>query len=341
MQHRISADTNDPLNQGASAGRIGRAIRELYEAHPFPQTTREQRHKHFPFELCKYKFLGLDAAMRGARVIDVGVGTGRSMLVARHYDVREYVGLDFSRASLRLAEQAAREEDFDRFTPVEGDLFAIPYPDASFDVAVSWGVLHHTTDPFRGLAEMVRVCRPGGFVAIYVYNAWNHWRHNVRKRRIERIAGPDVERQFEVAHRLYGRKPLADMTEGEKMILYDRYCIPYRSEHSFGEVLEWFDRLGLEFYGSCRPLRFRDVIRYLKYLNQIMSDRPPGSDYGHFVRTATTGARLAALIPLIGEPREPYRRPTWVHCLFWQALIALQGLNPTTSLSHSFSARKK
>src|SRR5262245_59258120 len=121
-------------------------------------------------------------------MLDVGCGTGnRTIPVAKHYGVAELVGVDHSAPSLAVASQVAKEEGLDSFTPVESDVFNIPFPDGTFDVVVSWGVLHHTGDPLRGFRELVRLCKPGGYVGIYLYNRYNHWRHNLQRRKVFRL----------------------------------------------------------------------------------------------------------------------------------------------------------
>jgi ubiquinone/menaquinone biosynthesis C-methylase UbiE len=46
----------------------------------------------------------------------------------------------------------------------------LPYADDSFDIVYSWGIVHHTPDTQRALAEIVRVCRPGGTCKVMVYH---------------------------------------------------------------------------------------------------------------------------------------------------------------------------
>ena len=53
---------------------------------------------------------------------------------------------------------------------LEADGEDLPLADASFDVVFSWGVIHHTTDMGRALAELVRVCRPGGTLVLMLYH---------------------------------------------------------------------------------------------------------------------------------------------------------------------------
>ena len=50
------------------------------------------------------------------------------------------------------------------------DCEALPYPDNFFDLVYSVGVVHHTPDTKQALAEIVRVCRPGGSCKIMVYH---------------------------------------------------------------------------------------------------------------------------------------------------------------------------
>ena len=81
--------------------------------------------------------------------------------MAQHFGVKEYVGIDHSAASLRVADALAKELDMKNVTLREGDLFKLPYDDGYFDIVISQGVLHHTSDPYRGFRELVRICRPG------------------------------------------------------------------------------------------------------------------------------------------------------------------------------------
>ena len=55
----------------------------------------------------------------------------------------------------------------------ESSVTAIPFPDASFDVACSFKVLAHVPDIQGALREMARVTRPGGVVLAEFYNPWS------------------------------------------------------------------------------------------------------------------------------------------------------------------------
>jgi ubiquinone/menaquinone biosynthesis C-methylase UbiE len=74
-------------------------------------------------------------------------------------------GLDADEGVIRKAQQLAQDKGIDNVEFVVGDLYALPYPDASFDIVHAHQVLQHVGDQVGALREMRRVCRPGGWVA--------------------------------------------------------------------------------------------------------------------------------------------------------------------------------
>jgi ubiquinone/menaquinone biosynthesis C-methylase UbiE len=75
------------------------------------------------------------------------------------------VGIDASQAMIAAAKHAAAAAGVDVEFLV-GSIYALPYPDASFDAVRAERVFQHLTDPEAGLSEMVRVTRPGGRVQV-------------------------------------------------------------------------------------------------------------------------------------------------------------------------------
>jgi len=109
--------------------------------------------------------LGIPA---GGRWVDVGCGTGAvTETILRLADPASVVGIDPSEAFVAFA-KAHVVDDRARFAIGDGD--ALPLSDHDADVAVSGLVLNFVPDPVAMLAEMRRVTRPGGTVAIYVWD---------------------------------------------------------------------------------------------------------------------------------------------------------------------------
>ncbi|MBL7519659.1 class I SAM-dependent methyltransferase, partial [Frankia sp. CNm7] len=98
-------------------------------------------------------------------VLDVACGAGHlAEQIAPH--VRQVVGIDLTGALLGMAADRLAAAGITNVLLQEGDAAALPFLDGSFDVVVSRAALHHFPRPGGPVAEMVRVCRPGGAVAI-------------------------------------------------------------------------------------------------------------------------------------------------------------------------------
>lgn len=101
----------------------------------------------------------------GDTVLDVCCGTGALALdLAPH--VRHVTGLDLTPAMLEQARAAQGQRGCTNVEWVEGDAYALPFADAAFDLVVCGAAFHHMLDPTAALCEMVRVCRPGGRIAV-------------------------------------------------------------------------------------------------------------------------------------------------------------------------------
>ena len=105
----------------------------------------------------------------GKLVLDAGCGLAGFAEYAAEWGAARVVGVDLSEAV-----DAARERVGDRIDLVQGDLFALPFADGSFDLAYSIGVLHHLPDPERGFRAVAATVKPGGRVFAWVYGRENN-----------------------------------------------------------------------------------------------------------------------------------------------------------------------
>ncbi|MHA3913238.1 class I SAM-dependent methyltransferase [Halovulum sp. GXIMD14793] len=102
---------------------------------------------------------------REGSLLEVGVGTGLSLpLYEPPLDV---TGIDYSAEMLKRAETRVRRQALDHVSDLhQMDARTLKFDDASFDWVVALHVLSVVPEPERVVAEMARVCRPGGQVLI-------------------------------------------------------------------------------------------------------------------------------------------------------------------------------
>ncbi len=104
----------------------------------------------------------------GCDVLEAGCGIGTDG--ARFAGVgARYTGLDVTPAALTLARRRFELDGLPgRF--VNGSVTKLPFPDDSFDLVFSHGVIHHVDDTEAAAREFHRVLKPGGTVLVMVYN---------------------------------------------------------------------------------------------------------------------------------------------------------------------------
>jgi ubiquinone/menaquinone biosynthesis C-methylase UbiE len=112
----------------------------------------------------------------GRRVLEVGCGTG--LILSRLAERASYAcGVDVSPNMLRGARARGLRVAL-------GSATSLPFADASFDLVCSFKVLAHVPDIDRALAEIARVTRVGGIMALEFYNRWS------LRYLAKRLAGP-------------------------------------------------------------------------------------------------------------------------------------------------------
>jgi SAM-dependent methyltransferase len=130
-------------------------------ASPFPQAVAESMGLGAFFD--RFPYYALPEALQGKDVLDFGCGYGgKAVDYHLKYGARRVSGVEPHKHVVEKCQQYANFRgasvvEFKVCTEIE-----IPYPDETFDIALSHDVLEHVKDPRVSVAEIRRVLRPGG-----------------------------------------------------------------------------------------------------------------------------------------------------------------------------------
>lgn len=144
----------------------------------------------------------------GMSILDIGCGPGTITLdLAAIVNPGKVTGIENVESPLKAAraEAALRSDTVTEFRL--GNALALPFENESFDVVHAHQVLQHLTDPVTAIREMMRVCRPGGWIAArdadYAAMSWypeipglERWRKSYSAAARANGAEPDAGRRL-------------------------------------------------------------------------------------------------------------------------------------------------
>jgi len=118
-----------------------------------------------------------DEFPKNARILEIGAGNGQYSLILNKKGFRNTTVTDISVSGLAAAMNYSEK----RIKNTSGNFFVcdaenLPFADGSFDIVFLTAALHHLPDPAKGIAEMKRCVRKGGFVIVAVEpNSWFYY----------------------------------------------------------------------------------------------------------------------------------------------------------------------
>jgi ubiquinone/menaquinone biosynthesis C-methylase UbiE len=124
----------------------------------------------YSMEPCILDFARFEQS-RGKRVLEIGVGLG-----ADHQKFAEagadLCGIDLTSRAVEHTRRRLAAFGLSSRLAV-GDAENLGFPDGTFDIVYSWGVLHHSPDTSRAVSEVWRVLRRGGIAKVMIYHKWS------------------------------------------------------------------------------------------------------------------------------------------------------------------------
>ena len=235
----------------ASQESLTQRVREFYEETPFPNYEDMESIEDLIAKAERGRFARLlnDQLPFNARVLEVGCGTGQ---LSNYLGVaqRSLFGADMTMNSLRLANGFRERHGLDNVGFYQMNLYRPPFKEEAFDVVLCNGVLCATAEPYRGFQSVSRLVRRGGYLLIGTYNTYGRIITDLRRAALRAFG----ERLTFLDPRLRSK----NLGSAKKRAwLEDQYRHPYETKQSFGEVLGWFRKHGIEFmFGIPSPKAF-------------------------------------------------------------------------------------
>ncbi|MGQ0643801.1 MAG: class I SAM-dependent methyltransferase [Gemmatimonadaceae bacterium] len=201
--------------------------------------------------------------LHGLSFLDVGSGSGLSSLAANRLGAR-VTSFDYDPESVAASEELKRRfhDGAQPWVTGAGSVLDTAFLQSlgTFDIVYSWGVLHHTGQMYRALDNVLQCVRPGGLIAIAIYNDQGAWSR--RWARVKQVyCGSEVGKALAlgaVVPYWVGRGLVSDMLRLRNPTARYR---EYRQRRGMSVLHDWIDWLGGWPFEVAKP---EDIFRWFR-----------------------------------------------------------------------------
>lgn len=185
------------------------------------------------------QYAGFDRS-RGEKVLEIGCGLGTDLIRFARAGA-QVTGIDLTEHSVELVRKRLELEGLEGRIE-RADAESLPFDAGGFDHVYSWGVLHHTPNTDRAIAEALRVLRPGGRLTIMLYArhswvAWGYWmRHALLAGKPRRSVAQVLSEHMESpGTKAYSMREMREMFRDVEGVTIEHVGTPY--DRAFARAL--------------------------------------------------------------------------------------------------------
>jgi SAM-dependent methyltransferase len=230
-------------------------ISDMYDRFPYPSPERGAKKLKELSNLLTIFSRETGFSFDGKSVLDAGTGTGHRLLdAAATFRQTSFTGIDISERPLEIAKETALAEGMTNVDFRRHDLMAEPDRLGTFDVVLCMGVLHHLSDPLRGLNNLAGRLSEEGLLFLYLYGEPGSQERMRRKRIVAALRG-DRPDDFELGIMLikelgfdahsYGWNLSIDDEKTRESLLVDSYLNVHERLFDAGTIRELFAKTDL------------------------------------------------------------------------------------------------
>ena len=150
--------------------KITKKVETMYMKYPYPSPSIEAIQTNELLNLLKIFELESGIKFEDIKFLDAGTGSGHRITnVAQHYTKCKFLGLDISEKSLEIANVLKNKKKLENIRFCKANLMNNISNLGKFDIILCMGVLHHLSNPAKGLENILNTLKKDGIIFLYLY----------------------------------------------------------------------------------------------------------------------------------------------------------------------------
>jgi SAM-dependent methyltransferase len=142
----------------------------MYKKYPYPSPSTQASQTNELLNLLRIFELENKTKLTNLKILDAGSGSGHRITnVAKHFKNCEFLGIDISETSLKIANIIKEKNNIENIQFKKFNLMNLTLKLGKFDVVLCMGVLHHLSNPKKGLQNILQTLKQDGIFFLYVY----------------------------------------------------------------------------------------------------------------------------------------------------------------------------
>lgn len=271
----MQEDSGNLTSAARSSAFVDAAYREFYSMFPYPwppMTFPQLEDPDFETVMLNQSIGDFDGRTIpvDADIWVAGCGTNQAVYTALRFPKARITGSDLSPASLDIAGRNARSLNLSNLTLRQESLNDIRY-EADFDYIICTGVIDHSADPGRTLANIASAMRANAVLELMVYNRFHRTFNVAAQEAVKLLAqyagdAQSYDREMSIAKALIRSEPLAASPHAQSLLtandslLADALLQPVEHTYTVQSLVALADECGLELMLPC-PNQFDMVSR--------------------------------------------------------------------------------
>ena len=150
--------------------KITKKVEKMYKEYPYPSPSTQSSQTNELLNLLRIFELENKTKLTNLKILDAGSGSGHRITnVAKHFKNCEFLGIDISDASLKIANIIKNNNNLENIQFKKFNLMDSTLKLGKFDVVLCMGVLHHLSNPEKGLQNILQTLKKDGILFLYLY----------------------------------------------------------------------------------------------------------------------------------------------------------------------------